>query len=32
MTIEGNKKVAEILIDLITQQLADRGRVAHTPT
>jgi hypothetical protein len=32
MTIEGNKKIAEILIELIIQQLADCGRVDHTPT
>ena len=31
LTAAGNKKVAEVLIDLITKQLADRGRVVHTP-
>ena len=31
LTVEGNKKVAEVLIDLITKQLAGSGRVDHTP-
>ena len=31
LTFEGNKKIAEVLIYLISQQLADRGRVDHTP-